>query len=89
MVRRSRRRCEPAPTITCPRPAAFTRRRQLRPNGALTIPVPGDAGDVGNWLQPLGVVALITQGIVIILAAIVLLTIHRPARLVSLKAPLV
>lgn len=33
MVRRSRRRCEPAPTIACPRPAAFTRRRQLRPNG--------------------------------------------------------
>jgi hypothetical protein len=51
--------------------------------------VPGDAGDVGNWLQPLGVVALITQGIVIILAAIVLLTIHRPARLVSPKALLV
>jgi hypothetical protein len=49
----------------------------------------GDAGDVGNWLQPLGVVALITQGIVIILAAIVLLTIYRPPRLVSPEAPLV
>jgi hypothetical protein len=42
-----------------------------------SMPVPGDAADVGNWLEPLGVAALITEGIVIILATLVLASIVR------------
>ena len=42
-----------------------------------SIPVPGDAGDVGNWLEPLGVAALITEGTVVILAALILVGIYR------------
>jgi hypothetical protein len=38
-----------------------------------SVAVPGDPGDLGNWLQPLGVTALITEGIVVVLAALVLL----------------
>ena len=41
-----------------------------------SVPVPGDRGDVGNWLEPLGVVALITEAIVMILAALVLASIY-------------
>jgi len=36
------------------------------------VPVPGDTGDRGNWLEPLGVAALFTEGIVTILALLVL-----------------
>ncbi len=38
-----------------------------------SVTVPGDPGDVGNWLQPLGVTALIIEGIVVVLAVIVLI----------------
>ena len=48
-----------------------------------SIPVPGDTGDRGNWLEPLGVTALFTEGIVAILAVLVLASIRargqRPA----------
>jgi len=37
-----------------------------------SIGMPGDPGDVGNWLEPLGVAALITEGIVVILAGLAL-----------------
>jgi hypothetical protein len=42
-----------------------------------SVPVPGDTGDVGNWLEPLGVAALITECTVVILAAIILAGIYR------------
>jgi hypothetical protein len=42
-----------------------------------SVPVPGDAGDVGNWLEPLGVVSLITEGVVVILAAFILAGLYR------------
>jgi hypothetical protein len=42
-----------------------------------SVPVPGDAGDVGNWLEPLGVASLITEGVVVILAAMILAGIYR------------
>jgi hypothetical protein len=41
-----------------------------------SVPVPGDKGDVGNWLEPLGIVALMTEGIVTILAVIVLASLY-------------
>ena len=34
--------------------------------------MPGDPADVGNWLEPLGLAALITEGIVVILAGLAL-----------------
>jgi hypothetical protein len=34
--------------------------------------VPGDHDDVGNWLEPLGLVALITEWLVVILVAVAL-----------------
>jgi hypothetical protein len=37
-----------------------------------TVGMPGDPGDVGNWLEPLGVASLITEAVVVILAAFVL-----------------
>jgi hypothetical protein len=37
-----------------------------------SVPVPGATGDRGNWLDPLGVAALFTEGIVTILAVLVL-----------------
>lgn len=37
-----------------------------------SVPVPGDTGDVGNWLEPLGVVSLIVQWITVLLSGIVL-----------------
>jgi len=43
-----------------------------------SVPVPGDTGDDGNWLEPLGVVALMTEIIVVILAALVLRVVFRP-----------
>lgn len=42
-----------------------------------SVPLPGDAGDVGNWLEPLGVAALITEGTVVILAVLILAGIYR------------
>ena len=39
-----------------------------------SVPVPGDTGDDGNWLEPLGVAALFIEGIVIILAVLVLVS---------------
>jgi hypothetical protein len=41
-----------------------------------SVPVPGDTGDRGNWLEPLGVTALFTEGIVAILAVLVLASIR-------------
>ena len=38
-----------------------------------SVAVPGDPRDVGNWLEPLGVTALIIEGIVVVLAVLVLL----------------
>jgi hypothetical protein len=42
-----------------------------------SIPVPGDSGDVGNWLEPLGLAAIIAEGVVLILAASILASAHR------------
>jgi hypothetical protein len=42
-----------------------------------SVPVPGDPGDVGNWLEPLGVAALIIEGTVVVLAALVLASLAR------------
>ncbi|HUK71800.1 MAG TPA: hypothetical protein VLW50_24040 [Streptosporangiaceae bacterium] len=44
-----------------------------------SVPVPGDPGDVGNWLEPLGVAALITESVVVILAALALFSQTRSA----------
>ncbi|HXS62054.1 MAG TPA: hypothetical protein VN767_04220 [Streptosporangiaceae bacterium] len=38
-----------------------------------SVTMPGDPGDVGNWLEPLGVTALIVEGIVVVLAVLVLI----------------
>jgi hypothetical protein len=49
-----------------------------------SVAMPGDPGDVGNWLDPLGVTALIVEGIVVVLAVVVLLdefALTRPAAL--------
>jgi hypothetical protein len=45
-----------------------------------SVPVPGDQGDRGNWLEPLGVTSLFTEAVVTILAVIVLATAYRAAR---------
>jgi hypothetical protein len=37
-----------------------------------SVATPGDAGDVGNWLEPLGLAALIVEGLVVILAGLAL-----------------
>lgn len=37
-----------------------------------SVAMPGDGGDVGNWLEPPGVVALITEWIVVLLAGLAL-----------------
>src|SRR5215469_10345948 len=42
-----------------------------------SLPVPGDAGDVGNWLEPLGLTALLTEGLVVIIVALILAGIYR------------
>jgi hypothetical protein len=42
-----------------------------------SVPVPGDAGDVGNWLEPLGVASLAIEAVVVILAVIILTGIYR------------
>jgi len=34
--------------------------------------MPGDAADAGNWLEPLGLASLITEGVVAVLAGLVL-----------------
>ncbi len=46
-----------------------------------SVAVPGDLGDVGNWLEPLGVAALITEGIVVVLAILVLVDEYAAGRL--------
>ena len=45
-----------------------------------SVAVPGDPGDRGNWLEPLGVAALFTEGIVTILAVLVIASIAKPGR---------
>jgi len=42
-----------------------------------SVPMPGDAGDVGNWMEPLGVTSLITEGVVVIVVALILGGIYR------------
>ena len=42
--------------------------------------MPGDPGDRGNWLEPLGVAALFIEVIVTILAVVVLASIWAPDR---------
>jgi hypothetical protein len=44
------------------------------------VGMPGDPADVGNWLEPLGVAALITEGTVVILAVLALVSHYRDAR---------
>jgi hypothetical protein len=44
-----------------------------------SIPLPGDPHDAGNWLEPLAVAALITEGMVVVLASLVLAA-RLPAR---------
>ena len=41
-----------------------------------SVPVPGDRMDRGNWLEPLGVAALFTEGIIVILAVLVVASIQ-------------
>ncbi len=41
-----------------------------------SVPVPGDRGDRGNWLEPLGLAALFTEGVVALLAVLVLASIR-------------
>jgi hypothetical protein len=41
-----------------------------------SVPVPGDKSDRGNWLEPLGVAALFTEGIITILAVLVVASIR-------------
>lgn len=45
-----------------------------------SVPIPGDLDDRGNWLEPLGVAALFTEGIVTILAILVLASIWTGGR---------
>ena len=45
-----------------------------------SVAVPGDPGDRGNWLEPLGVAALFTEGIVTILAVVVIASMMKPGR---------
>ena len=42
-----------------------------------SVPVPGDAGDVRDWLEPLGVASLTIEAVVVILALIILTGIYR------------
>jgi hypothetical protein len=42
-----------------------------------SVPLPGDAGDAGNWLEPMGVASLITEGVVVMIAAAILVGIYR------------
>jgi hypothetical protein len=50
-----------------------------------SVPVPGDTSDVGNWLEPLGVAAVITEGIVVILAGLVLASIRNAAAAAAVR----
>jgi len=45
-----------------------------------SVPVPGDTGDDGNWLEPLGVAALMTEVVVAILAVLVLASVYGARR---------
>ncbi|HVB44194.1 MAG TPA: hypothetical protein VNF47_16020 [Streptosporangiaceae bacterium] len=50
-----------------------------------SVPLPGDQQDVGNWLEPMGMAAVITEGIVTVLALLVLMA--RPSGLLSARLP--
>lgn len=50
-----------------------------------SVPVPGDEGDVGNWLEPLGLAAILTEAVVVILAVSVLSSAYRAARVTGYK----
>jgi hypothetical protein len=45
-----------------------------------SVAVPGDPGDQGNWLEPLGLAALIIEPIVLFLAVVALASLRRAAR---------
>jgi hypothetical protein len=45
-----------------------------------SVPVPGDTGDHGNWLEPLGVAALMTEIVVVALAMLVLTSLYGAGR---------
>jgi hypothetical protein len=45
-----------------------------------SVPVPGDTGDRGNWLEPLGLAAIITEGVIVILVISVLASVYSAAR---------
>jgi hypothetical protein len=51
-----------------------------------SVPVPGDTADVGNWLEPMGVAAVLTESVVVILAALVLVSIRQSARAAAQRA---
>ena len=37
-----------------------------------SVGLPGDTGDIGNWLEPLGITSLIIEGIVVVIAVMAL-----------------
>jgi hypothetical protein len=45
-----------------------------------SVPVPGDPGDVGNWLEPLGLASILTESVILVLATSVLVAAYRTAR---------
>lgn len=45
-----------------------------------SVAMPGDPADVGNWLEPLGVAAQITEWIVVVLAGMALASQRRTAQ---------
>jgi hypothetical protein len=49
-----------------------------------SVGLPGDPGDVGNWLEPMGIAALITEGVVVILAVLAVASLRSsPDRAIS------
>ena len=53
-----------------------------------SVPVPGDTGDRGNWLgDPLGLTSLFVEGIVVILAVLVLASIRSRGQRAAAPVP--
>lgn len=52
-----------------------------------SLPVPGDTGDRGNWLEPLGLAALIIEFVIVILAGLVLASGRRTASAITMNSP--
>jgi hypothetical protein len=38
-----------------------------------SVGLPGDTGDIGNWLEPLGITSLIIEGIIVVIAVLALM----------------